>query len=378
NQSQQQLVCLDDFERWALATLPRKTLDYYRSGANCERTLRDNVNAFQDWLLMPRMLVGVANRSVATTLLGQPVFAPIGVAPTAMQRLASDRGELDTAEAAAEAGVCLTVSTIATCSLESIAQANGPSGLRWFQLYVYKDRELTKRMVSRVEQAGYKALVLTVDTPIFGQRYADARNGFGLPGHLKMANFEAEGGKEAEGMGGSDGGSDGVSALTRYSSQLFDTNLSWADVKWLTEISKLPVIVKGIVRPEDAQLALDSGASAIWVSNHGARQLDTVPASIDTLPAIVSAVSGRAEIYLDGGIRTGTDVLKALALGARAVFLGRPVLWGLSHSGRSGVRRVLDIAIKELDLAMALSGETCARTVRPELVVHRRRMKSKL
>uniref|UniRef100_A0A1I8HDU0 (S)-2-hydroxy-acid oxidase n=1 Tax=Macrostomum lignano TaxID=282301 RepID=A0A1I8HDU0_9PLAT len=368
NQSQQQLVCLDDFERWALATLPRKTLDYYRSGANCERTLRDNVNAFQDWLLMPRMLVGVANRSVATTLLGQPVFAPIGVAPTAMQRLASDRGELDTAEAAAEAGVCLTVSTIATCSLESIAQANGPSGLRWFQLYVYKDRELTKRMVSRVEQAGYKALVLTVDTPIFGQRYADARNGFGLPGHLKMANFEAEGGKEAEGMGGSDGGSDGVSALTRYSSQLFDTNLSWADVKWLTEISKLP----------DAQLALDSGASAIWVSNHGARQLDTVPASIDTLPAIVSAVSGRAEIYLDGGIRTGTDVLKALALGARAVFLGRPVLWGLSHSGRSGVRRVLDIAIKELDLAMALSGETCARTVRPELVVHRRRMKSKL
>ncbi|KAG1652501.1 Hydroxyacid oxidase 1 [Nymphon striatum] len=315
------LVCIDDFERYAFQHLPRNALDYYRSGANDEQTLKDNRLAFSRLRLKPRVLRDVSKRCHETTILGDKIKFPICVSPTAMQRMAHPDGEVATAKAAESVGTAMILSTIATSSIEEIAEG-APSLLKWFQLYIYRDRKITQQLVIRAEKAGYKAIVLTVDTPMFGLRLADARNKFKLPSHLRMKNFDQIGIK-----------STGVqkakneSGLNEYAASLFDPSITWKDILWLRQITHLPIIVKA----EDALLSLEHGASAIMVSNHGARQLDGVPATIDVLPEIVKAVNGRCEVYLDGGIRTGTDVLKALALGARAVFMGRPLLWGLTY-----------------------------------------------
>ncbi|ETV86223.1 hypothetical protein, variant [Aphanomyces astaci] len=318
-------LSVDEFEAHAKAYLPKATLDYYVSGADDMITLKENRVAFQRLKLMPRVLRDVRHIDTSTTVLGQRIKTPVCIAPSAMQRMAHPDGELASTRAASAAGACYILSTISTTSLEDVAAANGPDGLRWFQLYIFKDRDLTRSLVERAERAGFKALVLTVDTPILGNRQADLRNGFKLPSHLHLGNFA--GGRHATGIN--------EAGLSAYATELFDTNLTWQDVAWLKSISSLPVVVKGVLTPEDAVLACDVGCAGILVSNHGARQLDTVPATIEALPAIVAAVQGRAEIYLDGGVRRGTDVFKALAMGARCVFLGRPVLWGLAHSVRT-------------------------------------------
>jgi isopentenyl diphosphate isomerase/L-lactate dehydrogenase-like FMN-dependent dehydrogenase len=340
------LLTVDDFERAARARLTKMTYDYYRSGADEGRTLRANRRAFRRFEIHYRVLVDVAERDLSTTVLGTKVPFPILVAPTAYQRLAHPDGEIASAQAAADVGTVFTCSTLATTSLEQVAAAS--TGPKWFQLYVHRDRGFTRALVQRAEAAGYLALMLTVDTPLLGRRLADVRNAFTLPEGLVMANLV----DACAGVSAADHGS----LLASYVASRHDASLTFRDVEWLRSITSLPVLLKGIVRPDDARSGLGAGAAGIVVSNHGARQLDGAPATLDVLPSIVDAVAGRCPVLMDGGIRWGTDVLKALALGACAVLVGRPVLWGLAALGREGVARVLSGLRDELSTAMALAG----------------------
>ncbi|XP_006813604.1 2-Hydroxyacid oxidase 1-like [Saccoglossus kowalevskii] len=357
----QTMVCVDDFERFAQKHLARNVFDYYRSGANLEETLKDNREAFKRYKIRPRVLRDVSHRNLSTTILGEKIDFPICIAPTAMQKMAHPDGEIATAKAAAKMKTLMCLSSWATCSFEEVAEAD-PNGLKWFQLYIYKDREATAQLVRRAEKAGYKAIALTVDTPILGRRYADVRNKFQLPPHLSLANFDNED-KHATGVK-----STNDSGLAAYVASLIDPSLNWEHVEWLKSITKLPIVVKGILTAEDALEALNHGIAGILVSNHGARQLDGVPATIDVLSEVVQAVNGQVEVYLDGGVRTGTDVLKAIALGAKCVFLGRPALWGLAYNGKEGVQQVLQIIKDEFSLAMALSGCCTVSDIKPSLV----------
>jgi len=298
-------INIAEFEQYAKAYLPKNVLDYYISGADDMSTLRENRAAFERLKLMPRVLRDVSHIDTSTTVLGQSIKTPICIAPSAMQKLAHVEGEIGCSRAAAASGTCYILSTMSTTSLEDVAAANTDTdSLRWFQLYIFKDRDITRQLVQRAEQAGFKALVLTVDTPILGTREADVRNKFALPSHLQVANFIKIGGKHAHGVN--------TIGLAKYTKEIFDTNITWEDVAWLKSITKLPIVVKGVLAPEDAKMAVDVGCAGILVSNHGARQLDTVPATIEVLPDIVKAVNGKAEVYLDGGVRRGTDVFKVI------------------------------------------------------------------
>ncbi|ODM97002.1 Hydroxyacid oxidase 1 [Orchesella cincta] len=342
------LVCVKDFEEAAFRILDNNALQYYKSGADDELTLSDNKDAFKRWMIRPRMLRDVSKRNISTTVLGKPVAFPLGVSPTAMQRLAHPDGECANVRAAASMGTIYILSTISTSSLEEVAAA-APNGRKWFQLYVYKDRDLTASLVKRAEKCGFEALVFTVDAPYFGRRRANLRDGFALPPHLRLANFP-KGSENSEALG-----KDRHSAFA-FHDALLDQALTWEDVHWLRKLTKLPIIVKGILLPEDAETAIQYGATGVMVSNHGARQLDTVAATIDALPGIVERVAGRCEVYLDGGVSTGNDVYKALALGAKMVFAGRALLWGLAVGGEQGARKILQIYRDEFDLTMALTG----------------------
>ncbi len=355
-----QPINLADYEALAEKRLDPIAWDYYRSGAWDELTLRENRAAFERIRLRPRMLVDVSHIEMATTVAGAPVRMPILVAPMAMQCLACEEGERDMARAAGDAGTVMVVSTLATRSIEEVAEA--ATGPLWFQLYVYKQREISAALAQRAEAAGYRALVLTVDTPRLGVRERDERNSFGLPPHLRHANFADDSGGSAQAR------EPGASALAAHATAQFDQSLTWEAVDWLRRVTRLPVLVKGILTAEDARLAMEHGVAGIIVSNHGGRQLDTAVASIEALPEVVEAVGGRCEVYMDGGIRRGTDVLKALALGARAVLLGRPVLYGLAANGREGARHVLDLLRAELELAMTLAGQPAIANIDRALV----------
>lgn len=355
-------VNLFDFETLARERLTQEAYDYYAGGAHDELTLRDNRAAYDRRSLAYRVLVDVARRDLGTVVLGQPVSMPILVAPTAFHRLAHPEGEVATARAAGGAGTVMILSTLSTSTVEEVvAAATGPV---WFQLYVYKDRKATEGLVRRAEAAGCKALVLTVDAPLIGRRERDVRNRFGLPAGLAVANLLPVGyGDLPKGSGGS--------GLAAYVSSLLDASLNWNDLAWLRSITPLPLLIKGVVRADDALRAAEAGVAGLVVSNHGARQLDTSPATLDVLPEIVEALAAHGhalEILMDGGIRRGTDVLKALALGAKAVLVGRPVLWGLAADGEAGVARVLELLRDELDLAMALAGAPTVREITRDLV----------
>jgi isopentenyl diphosphate isomerase/L-lactate dehydrogenase-like FMN-dependent dehydrogenase len=340
-------INLLELETKARELLPQRVYDHHASGANDEITLRENRVAYERIALLPRMLVDVSERQMDTTALGEPVSMPILIAATAFQGLAHPTGEVATAKAAGAAKTLMTLSTLSTFSIEEVmAVATGPV---WFQLYVFKDRAISASLVKRAEVAGCKAVVFTVDAPLLGRRERDVRNQFKMPDAVSVKNLLSGGLSEfADATAGC--------GLTPSIATLFDTALAWKDIEWLAGITKLPVLVKGILRSDDALLAVKHGASGIIVSNHGARQLDTTPATISVLPKIVDAVDGKIEVYVDGGIRRGTDVLKAIACGARAVFVGRPVLWGLASGAEAGVRYVLELLREEFDLAMALSG----------------------
>jgi len=335
-------INLDDFERLAATRMPPGPLAYYAGAAGDERTLRDNAEAFGQHRLLPRVLVDVSNVDASTTVLGTPVSMPVLVAPTALQRLAHPDGEEAMARAAARAGTVMCVSTIATTCPADVAAA-APDAPRWFQVYVLKDRGVTRALVDEALESGYSALVLTVDAPTAGRRERDLRTGFAVPPGIDMPAVSAALGSTA-----------GITAAGFFS--LMDLTLSWKDLEALVADSPVPVLVKGIHHPADAVLALEHGAAGVIVSNHGGRQLDGVPASIDMLPAVVDAVGGRAEVFVDGGVRRGTDVVTALALGARAVLVGRPLLWGLVCDGEDGATRVLELLRAEVELALTLLG----------------------
>jgi len=327
-------------EAQAAAILRPEHYDYFAGGADDEVTLAENLAAFRRLRLWPRMLRGGFAGSMETVLPGARLDLPIAIAPTAFHGLAHPDGECATARAAAAAGVLMIVSMAATKSLEQVAAAvDGRAGWRfWFQFYIQPDRAFTLELVRRAEAAGCCALVVTVDSPVFGRHVRDLRNGFrDLPPGLGCANLRIDGGDE-------------------YRSIEFDSTLTWRDIDWLRSATRLPIAIKGLAHPEDARLAIEHGADAIIVSNHGGRQLDTVAASIDLLPAVAAAVDGRIPIVLDGGVRRGTDVLKALALGATAVAIGRPVIWGLAVGGEAGVGAVLQQLGHELRDALALCG----------------------
>ena len=340
-------VNLAEFEHAARARLTREAYDYYAGGANDEITLRRNREAWSEMVLHYPVLRDVSSRDTSTMILGEKISFPVMVAPTAFHRMACAQGECAAARAAGRAGTVMVVSTLSTATIEDIAHAAG--GPLWFQLYVYKDRGATTALIERAEAAGYRALVLTVDAQIWGRREADVRNNFKLPPGFSVANL-ADYAKEMfpSGLPGS--------GLAAYVSQMLDPSLSWKDLAWLRGQTKLPILLKGIVRADDARLAVEHGADGIIVSNHGGRQLDTAPATIEALPRVVEAVEGKIPVLIDGGVRRGTDVVKALALGAQAALIGRPILWGLAADGENGAFRVLELLKAEFDLAMALCG----------------------
>jgi 4-hydroxymandelate oxidase len=353
-------VNLHDLEALAAEKVERTAWDYYRSGAHDERTLRDNVEAWRRLRVRHRVLVDVSERTTKTRVLGHDVAAPILVAPTAFHRLAHPEGELATVRGAGEAGTIFVLSSLSNTAMEEVVEA--ASGPVFFQLYIYKDRGATKALVERAEAAECEAIVLTVDAPVLGTRERDVRNQFHLPEGLEVTNVSAIGRGEVKRPGA------GKSGLAEYVTEQLDPALTFGDVEWLASITKLPVVVKGVVRGDDAAKAVDHGARGVVVSNHGGRQLDGSIASADALPEVVDAVGHRVDVLVDGGIRRGGDVLKALALGARAVLVGRPILWGLAVDGAFGVKRVLEMLERELDLAMALAGCPAIEDVTPDLL----------
>ncbi len=327
-----------EFEQQAKNRLPKTSYDYFASGANDEWTLLRNVEALKKIQILPRVLRDTSHIDTSTQLFGSRLPFPVLIAPTAFHELAHPRGEIETVNAVNQAGLPMIVSTMATRSLEEIAEAS--TGLLWFQLYVYRDRKLTNQLVRRAEEAGYRALVVTVDVPIMGKRENDIRNGFALPTGMRVKNFESV----------------DLGKIKQFTDNQFDKSLTWKDIDWLRSITTLPILLKGIMHPADAQLAVEAGVDGIVVSNHGGRQLDSMPATIEMLPAIAEKINQKIPILIDGGFRRGTDLFKALALGADAVLIGRPVLWALACNGQESLTQLFDVYKTELTETMILCG----------------------
>ena len=335
------LLTLDDAERLAEQAITPEAWSYIVGGAGDERTLRWNREAFSRFRLRPRVLVDVSDVSTETTVLGTPVSMPVLVAPMAFHQIAHEEGELATAKGAAAAGTLMCVSTVATATPADIAAA-APDAPRWLQIYVFQDRGVSDEVIAQAREAGFSALVLTADLPVYGIRHREVRTGFEAPEDEVPAivNARERGGDQTD----------------HHSLGLLEAGLEWDYVTELVERWKVPVLVKGLVTAEDAVLACEHGATGVVVSNHGGRQLDGAIASLEALPEVVEAVGDRAEVYLDGGVRRGPDVAMALALGARAVLVGRPVLHGLALGGATGVAQVLEILREETENALALLG----------------------
>jgi 4-hydroxymandelate oxidase len=341
---------LAELRTQAQARLDPVHWDFFAGGAGDERTLRANEEAFDRLCIVPRVLRATGPRDLRTPLFGTELSTPVLLAPTAFHLLAHPGGEVETARAAAAVGTVMVVSMAATQPVGQIAEAGGPL---WFQLYLQPDRAFTEVVVKRAEAAGCRAVVVTVDSPVLGRRERDLRNRFlDLPAGLSCENLRDDSG--------------------RIRSIEMDAQIGWDRIDQLRDSTDLPILLKGVLHPADARLALEHGVDGLLVSNHGGRQLDGVVAGIDALPAIVSAVDGRLPVLLDGGVRRGTDVMLALALGATAVLVGRPVIWGLAVAGAAGVREVLELLTAELDQALALAGAKRPAQLSSDLVAVRR------
>ncbi len=338
----EELVNVADFERVAAERLEAGVLGYFAGGAGDEETLRDNVAAWRRWRLRPRVLTGVSEVSTGVELLGAPLEMPVLVAPVAYQRLVDPEGEIGMARAAAAAGTAMCLSTLATVRPRELA-ASAPPGRRWFQLYCFRDEAVTRALTEEAVDSGFEAIVVTVDAPPGGNRERDRRTGFRIPAGLGVPSVAAAMGVER-------------AVTIEETFGLMDPGLGWSDLENLVSECGLPVLVKGLLTPEDAELAVKHGAAGVIVSNHGGRQLDRVLASGDALAEVVDAVDGRAGVLVDGGIRRGVDVAVALALGADAVLVGRAALWGLAAAGAEGAQRVLELLRAEFELALALCG----------------------
>jgi isopentenyl diphosphate isomerase/L-lactate dehydrogenase-like FMN-dependent dehydrogenase len=346
-------LSIADYERLAEERLEPGPWAYLAGGSADEWTLRENRAAFARWTFRPRVLCDVSEISTATTVLGTRIELPVVLAPVAYQQLYHPDGECATARGAAAAGTGIAVSTFSTRSHEEIAAAS-PGVLQWCQLYVFQDRGVTREHLAEAAAAGCAAVVLTVDTPRLAQRERDLRAGFEIPSDLPLPYARAAIGDAAH------------NPADQFA--LLDASVSWRDLEWIASEADLPVVLKGVVTAEDAELAVEHGAAAVVVSNHGGRQLDGVPATLEALPEVAEAIAGRVEVYLDGGIRRGTDVAKALALGARAVLAGRGPVFGLATAGEDGVSHVLELLRDELALALCLLGCTSPDEVTREHV----------
>jgi len=362
------ITCIEDLQALYQRRVPRMFYDYTESGSWSESTFRDNTDAFDKIKFRQRVLVNMENRSLATSMLGQQVSMPVALAPVGLTGMQAADGEIKAARAAEEFGVPYTLSTMSICSIEEVARNTQQAF--WFQLYVMRDRDYIKRLISRAKAADCSALVLTVDLQIIGQRHKDIKNGLSTPPKPTLANLFNMACKPAWAMGmlktprrdfgnisGHVEGVNSKSSLSQWTAAQFDPSLSWDDVKWIKDLWQGKLIIKGIIDPDDAQMAVEAGADAIVVSNHGGRQLDGAPASIDALPAIVRQVGNQpCETWMDGGIRSGQHIFKALALGASATLVGRAYIYGLGALGQAGVSQALQLLRNELDLTMAFCG----------------------
>ena len=366
---------IEDLRVLAQKRVPRMFYDYADSGSWTESTYRANSDDFQKIKLRQRVAVNMENRSTRSTMIGQEVAMPVAIAPTGLTGMQHADGEILGALAAKKFGIPFTLSTMSICSIEDVAEATGRHPF-WFQLYVMKDHAFIERLIDRAKAANCSALVLTLDLQILGQRHKDLKNGLTAPPKLTIPNIINIAGKPRWALGmlrtkrrqfgnivGHVTGVDNMGSLSEWTAKQFDPALSWNDVQWIKKRWGGKLILKGIQDVEDARLAVDSGADALIVSNHGGRQLDGAQSSISALPAIVEAVGHQIEVHMDGGIRSGQDVLKALALGAKAVYIGRAFLYGLGARGQAGVSQALEIIHKELDLTMAFCGHTSIRTI---------------
>jgi 4-hydroxymandelate oxidase len=349
-------LSLEELEREARRVIGEMAYAYFAGGADDERLLAGNIEAWARWQLHPRVLAGTAGVDLATTLLGTAVSSPVVIAPTAVQRLAHGEGETATARGAAAVGALMVLSSLASCSLEEVAAA-APGAPRWMQVYILRDRARTVDLVQRAAAHGYGALVLTVDTPVSGLRLRELRGGVRLPPDLALPNVAGGSAQRAHGGG-----------LMAVVTREFEPSLTPDDIGWLAGLSDLAVVVKGVQRADDALRCVEAGAAAIVVSNHGARQLADAPATADLVGEIADAVGDRAEVYVDGGIRRAPDVMKALALGARAVLIGRPTLWALAAGGADGVASLLRWYGTELRRTMALCGAATIEGIDRSLV----------
>ncbi|XP_052180641.1 peroxisomal (S)-2-hydroxyacid oxidase GLO4 [Diospyros lotus] len=343
-------VNVNEFQELARQALPKMYFDFYNGGAEDQHTLRENLEAYCRIIIRPRILVDVSRIDMSTTILGYHTSAPIMIAPTGMHKLAHPEGEVATARAAAACNTIMVLSFSSSCSVEEVASSC--NAVRFFQIYVHRRRDVTAELAQRAERMGFKAIILTADTPRLGRREADIKNRLVVP---QLKNFEGLLSTEAVTGKGSD--------LEAFASRMHDSSLCWQDIEWLRSITSLPILIKGVLTAEDATKAMQMGVAGIIVSNHGGRQLDYSPATITVLEEVVGAVGGRIPVLFDGGVRRGTDIFKALALGAQAVMVGRPVVYGLAAKGEYGVRRVIEMLKDELELTMALSGCPTLRDV---------------
>ena len=343
---------LEELEEDAKARLSASAYGYYASGSETQTTVRENRDAFNRLRLLPRCLHDVRYVDTTTHIFDQRLSMPVLVAPMAMQKLCHEQGELAMARAATSVGVPMIVSTFATCSIEEVGSCMD-SPFLWFQIYVLTRRDVTAKMVREAEALGYKALVVTVDAPRLGRRYEDERQKLSLPPHLSLKNLESI--NKLAGQTSHETPDRG-NKFGQHFSKFIDDGLTWEFISWLKSVTRLPVLIKGVLAPDDAKKAVEIGVSGIIVSNHGGRQLDFAPAAIDVLPLIATAVNKRIPILVDGGIRRGTDVVKSIALGADAVLIGRPMLWALTLGGEQGVNAALSDLKSDIELAMALLG----------------------
>jgi len=373
------ITCIEDLRELARRKVPRAFFDYAEAGSYSQQTLDANRADLQRLKLRQRVLVDVAARDTSTTILGEKVPLPIALGPVAMTGLERGNGEILACRAAHAAGIPFTMSTLSICSIEDVAQAVDKPF--WFQLYVMKDRGFVRSLIERAAAARCSALVLTVDLQVLGQRHCDVKNGLSVPPALKiknLVNMATKPGWVCSVLGGRrwtfgnlDGhvkGMEGVKSLAQWVGSQFDATLNWKDLDWIRNIWPGPLIVKGILDVEDAKLAAKTGATALVVSNHGGRQLDGAPSSISMLPRIAEAVGAEIEVMFDGGVRTGQDVLRALALGARSCLIGRAYIFGLGAGGQAGVAKAIDILRQELDVSMALTGVKSIEEISPRVL----------
>jgi L-lactate dehydrogenase (cytochrome) len=374
------ITCIEDLREVARRKVPKAFFDYVDSGSYNEETLRANRADLETIKLRQRVMVDVSERSLATTVIGQKISAPFALAPIGLCGMQHGDGEILAAQAAEEAGIPFTLSTMSICSIEQVAEA--ASRPFWFQLYVIRDRGFSRDILARASAAKCNALVLTVDLQVLGQRHRDIRNGMTVPPEMRLSNIIEiarkprwalsilkSKSKTFGNLAGHLEGMEDITSLAQWTNSQFDPALNWKDVEWIKNVWPGKIIIKGILDVEDARTAVKLGADAIVVSNHGGRQLDGAPSSISALPAIAQAVGSDTEVLFDGGIRTGADLLRALALGARACLIGRAYVYGLGAGGKAGVAKAIDILQKELSVAMALTGTTRISDVGPQVLI---------